>query len=126
MEAALLGTGFAGGLFLRTGLDPYGTPVKAFFETLSDWGIPSYVGSIVLISISIWSLVKTLKILKKIYGVGRILGLVAVGLAFVSGWFVLDATQEAGVLLVLATILGVIAINMSSKNSTIKGWFGRV
>lgn len=116
MEAALLGTGFAGGLFLRTGLDPYGTTFKAIFEMLSDWGIPSYVGSIVLISISILSFVKTLKILKKVYGAGKILGLIAVGLAFVSGWFILDATQEAGGLLVVATILGLIAIERFSKD----------
>lgn len=53
------------------------------------------------------------------------MGLIAVGLAFISGLMILDATQEAGYLLVFATILGLFAINMSGKNNAIKGWFGR-
>lgn len=117
MEDALLGpAGFAGGLFLRAGVDPYGTIFEAIFEVLSDAGVPSYVGSIVLVIISILSIASTLTISRKVYGVGRILGLIAIGLAFVSGLIVLDATQAGGFLLVFATILGFIAIHIYSKD----------
>jgi len=125
MNDALLGgrgfTGFVGGLFLRTGLDPYGTILGA----LGGLSIPPYVISILLFSLSILSLTYTLTILKKVHGVGGIVGIIAVGLAFISGLMILDATQEAGYLLVFATILGLFAINMSGKNNAMKGWFGR-
>lgn len=111
MGAALV-TGFAGGLFLRVGVDPYGTPLEAIFEVLSDLGLPSYVGSIARVIISILSIASMLITLKRVYRAGGILGLIAVGLAFVSGLIVLDATQVGGFLLVGAAILGIIAVKI--------------
>jgi len=112
MNDALLGgrgfTGFVGGLFLRTGVDPYGTILGA----LGDLGIPSYVVSIVLFALSILALAYTVTILKRVHGVGGILGLVAVGLSFVSGLIILDSTQVGGFLLVGAAILGIIAVEI--------------
>jgi lysylphosphatidylglycerol synthetase-like protein (DUF2156 family) len=119
MKSALLGVGaydglgFVGGLFLRDGVDPKVVILKGL-------GIPPVVVSVIGFAMFVLSFIGIITVLKKVYVANRILGLLAVGLAFLSGYMILDATDMGALLLVSAAILGSVAIIISNKNNSQK------
>lgn len=105
VRTCVVGLGFLSGFWIAVGVDPEAVITNAFAQALNSispgsgvyiW-LASFVGTIFSIIVA--------------YALGGGLGLIAVGIAFISGIIFLNSTGWALLLLAVAIIIGMFASN---------------
>lgn len=112
----MLSSGFLGGLFAKIGIDPE----QKVLEELLKIAIPAIqihnptAAFLLLILAALLPMVSFIINVMRTYGLGRILGLLAVVVAWFSGFWILDFPYIMFWLLLIAFILGLLATHSLS------------
>jgi len=113
----VLGVGFVGGIFARIGVDPEAEAFKALIAVateLAKFVSPSLASQI---SLLFWFLSVIIAIfsLITIYFCGGIMGLLAVGLAWLAGFFIVVNPLAGLLLLIISASIGILAPSSASS-----------
>ena len=104
VQEFVIGFGFLSGIFLAIGIDPEETIIKSIIDLLAQYdpqlaGLYAIIFSIVSVFILIATIIASFRL-------GGILGLIAISLGFVAGFFILSQTVLGIILLIIAFVLG--------------------
>jgi len=113
----VLGVGFVGGIFTRIGIDPEAEAFKALIAVvieLAKFISPSLASQI---SLLVWflSIIIAIFSLISIYFCGRFIGLLAVGLAWLAGFFIVVNPLAGLLLLIISASIGILAPSSASS-----------
>jgi len=116
----VLGVGFVGGIFTRIGIDPEAGAFKALIAVVIDFAkfvSPSLASQI---SLLFWflSIIIAIFSLIAIYFCGGIMGLLAVGLAWLAGFFIMVNPLAGLLLLIISASIGMLAPSRASSMET--------
>lgn len=97
----VMGMGFLGGLFARTGINPEGEIIKVLVLAFRINPLPFVLISALLTLVSLFIA----------YFLAKELGILAIGVGFISGYLISSVPEIGAILLIVAVVLGWFAVS---------------
>ena len=108
VRECVIGFGFLGGLFAHVGVDPEGEILKALLEVVKSF-LPS-LGPVNFLLLFFFTVFFTILSILKAYGLGGVIGLVAVTFGWIGGFMIFGRSSNEVILglifLIIAIIIG--------------------